>query len=150
MSATAPPALRFGTSNNPPDDRVAAVDAGLDSHNLAAAPGLRDVRPLAAFAEDAAGRLVGGAVGRTWGGCCELQQLWVDAARRGHGVGTRLLRDFEALARQRGCGTFYLTTLSFQAPDFYRRLGYAVLARIDGYPDGISKFLMQKIDAAQA
>jgi ribosomal protein S18 acetylase RimI-like enzyme len=39
---------------------------------------------------------------------------------------------------------FYLTTLSFQAPGFYRKHGYGVLARIDGYPDGIIKFLMHK------
>lgn len=46
--------------------------------------------------------------------------------------------------RARGCSTFYLTTLSFQAPDFYRRHGYAVLASIAGYPDGIVKYLMRR------
>ena len=50
-------------------------------------------------------------------------------------------------ARTRGCGIFYLTTLSYQAPDFYRHHGYEVLARIDGYPDGIAKFLMHKAEA---
>jgi GNAT superfamily N-acetyltransferase len=127
----------------PPEASLLAVDAGLESHNQSAAP-LGDVRPLASFATDEGGNIVGGAVGRTWGACCELLQLWVAPERRGSGVGSRLLRDFEQHARGRGCTVFYLTTLSFQAPDFYGRHGYAVLARIDGYPDAITKYLMQK------
>lgn len=137
--------LSFTASDTPPDELLQAVDAGLEAHNQAAAP-LADVRPLAVFATAAAGEVVGGAVGRTWGACCELQQLWVEAAQRGQGVGTRLLQDFEARARTRGCRTFYLTTLSFQAPDFYRRHGYTVLAQIAGYPDGIVKYLMQRVE----
>jgi len=38
----------------------------------------------------------------------------------------------------------YLDTFSFQAPEFYRRCGYAVALRIDGFPDGIAKHLMVK------
>ncbi|MFN3303972.1 MAG: GNAT family N-acetyltransferase [Roseateles sp.] len=137
--------LSFTTTDNPLDNLLQQVDASLEAHNLAAAP-LGDVRPLAVFATTEAGEVVGGAVGRTWGGCCELQQLWVAAGQRGQGVGTRLLQDFEARARTRGCHTFYLTTLSFQAPDFYRRLGYTVLAQIAGYPEGIVKYLMQRLE----
>ncbi len=130
-------------TDSPAEADLAAVDEGLEGHNQVAAP-LSDVKSLAALARDARGALVGGAVGRTWGACCELQQLWVAPAHRKAGVGSRLLEAFEARARTRGCTVFYLTTLSFQAPDFYRRHGYAVLASIDGYPDGIVKFLMHK------
>jgi ribosomal protein S18 acetylase RimI-like enzyme len=62
-------------------------------------------------------------------------------------VGSRLLHEFEERARGRGCDVFYLTTLSFQAPDFYRKHGYEVLAQISGYPNGIIKYLMQKTEA---
>ena len=139
-------ALDFSTTDTPPDDRLLTVDAGLEQHNYAVAP-LAEVRQLAAFATDEAGTVVGGAVGRTWGRCCELLQLWVAPELRSGGVGSRLLRDFETHARTRGCTTFYLTTLSYQAPEFYRRHGYAVLAQIAGYPDGIVKYLMQRSEA---
>jgi ribosomal protein S18 acetylase RimI-like enzyme len=141
-----PPPLAFTTTDTPPDDRLLAVDAGLERHNHDAAR-LADVRPLAAFATDDSETVVGGAVGRTWGKCCELQQLWVAPEHRSRGVGSRLLLEFEARARTRGCSVFYLTTLSFQAPEFYRRHGYDVLARIAGYPEGIVKFLMHRTDA---
>ena len=90
------------------------------------------------------GRTIGGAVGRTWGRCCELQQLWVDAEHRKLGIASQLLRRFEARAASRGCDVFYLTTLSFQAPGFYRKHGYATLGEIRGYPQEIAKYLMIK------
>jgi ribosomal protein S18 acetylase RimI-like enzyme len=139
--------IQYESTDAPSEAMLAAVDAGLEGHNVEAAPMLADVRRLAAFATDSSGRLIGGAAGRTWGACCELLQLWVQPEHRNSGVGSRLVVEFEARARTRGCRIFYLTTLSFQAPDFYRRHGYGVLARIDGYPNGIVKYLMHKKEA---
>lgn len=140
------PPLVFSTADAPSDDSLRVVDAGLEEHNFAAAP-LADVTSLAAFAAEPSGKVVGGAVGRTWGRCCELLQLWVATEYRLDGVGSRLLHEFEERARGRGCDVFYLTTLSFQAPEFYRKHGYEVLAQISGYPNGIIKYLMQKTEA---
>lgn len=136
-------ALSFADFDDPPQAGVLAVDLGLERHNNAAAP-LSDVRPLASLASDPAGQVVGGAVGRTWGRCCELLQLWVDPAYRTRGVASRLLRQFEQRAARRGCDVYYLTTLSFQAPDFYLKRGYSSIAEIGGYPEGITKYLMYK------
>ena len=139
--------LAFEVFDEPPESVVSAIDAGLDAHNQAVAP-LGDVRPLAATAALPSGAIVGGAVGRTWGACCELLQLWVHPDHRRAGIATRLLAEFERRGAARGCHTYYLTTLSFQAPGFYRRRGYAVLAEISGYPDGIVKYLMCKRSGA--
>jgi ribosomal protein S18 acetylase RimI-like enzyme len=136
--------LLFTSTNEPAQAMVLRVDAGLEQHNQAAAP-LADVKPLATFATTALGEVVGGAVGRTWGRCCELLQLWVEPALRARGVGSELLQRFEAHGEARNCNVFYLTTLSFQAPAFYRKHGYQVLTEIDGYPNGIVKYLMHKV-----
>jgi GNAT superfamily N-acetyltransferase len=120
-----------------------AVDAGLEAHNVGVAP-IGDVWPLAVIANDATGAVVGGAVGRTWGRCCELLQLWVQPALRKQGIASDLLQRFERHAAARGCDVYYLTTLSYQAPGFYLRHGYATRAEIAGYPDGIVKYLMVK------
>jgi GNAT superfamily N-acetyltransferase len=119
------------------------VDAGLEAFNHEAAP-LHEVQRLSCFAHDQAGSIVGGAVGRTWAHACELQQIWVDAGHRRQGLGGELLRRFEALARRRGCHTFYLETFSFQAPDFYRQHGYRVAAEIRAFPHGIVKVVMMR------
>jgi len=138
--------LTLSTFDSPPDDMVRTVDEGLEAHNHSVAP-LSEVRALATFAQSPDGTVRGGALGRTWGKCCELLELWVSPDQRGQGTGSALLKLFEQQARQRGCSVFYLTTLSFQAPDFYRRHGYQVTTEISGYPNGIRKFLMQRTEA---
>ena len=124
-----------------PRDLWLVVDTGLGEANDAAAP-LHEVQPLSSFARLPSGEVVGGAIGRTWGTCCELQQLWVHAEYRRRGIGTRLLRAFEARAEERGCRTFYLETFSFQAPGLYRTLGYEVALELEGFSPGIVKHTM--------
>ncbi len=124
-----------------PADAGAIVDAGLGASNDAAAP-LHEVQALACVARGAAGTVIGGAVGRTWGECCELQQLWVRPDQRRRGLGARLVRGFQAHAAARGCRRFYLETFSFQAPALYRALGYVVALELHGFPHGIVKYTM--------
>lgn len=123
----------------PPEAKI--VDTGLGDANNAAAP-LHQVRPLACLARDAAGRVIGGAIGRTWGTCCELQQLWVETIHRRRGIGAALVRGFERHAEARGARTFYLETFSFQAPGLYRSLGYSVRLELRGFAPGIAKYTM--------
>lgn len=122
---------------------AALVEAGLDAKNAAEAA-LRNVRPLVVFAREQAETVLGGAVGRTWGECCELRQLWVADSYRLSGLGTRLVREFERRARERGCRLLYLETFSFQAKPFYEKLGYQVAAEIKGFENGIVKYLMTR------
>jgi GNAT superfamily N-acetyltransferase len=136
-------ALSFTLHDELPADDARAVDAGLDASNEKTAP-IGEVRSLSCFARLPDGRITGGAVGRTWGECCELQQLWVDESWRHRGVGTRLVREFERGGAARGCNTFYLDTFSFQALDFYRSLGYEPRLEIPGFPGGIRKYVMMR------
>ena len=124
-------------------EAVAIVDAGLDSHNIAGAP-LGEVQPLHVIAHDPGGAVVGGAIGRTWGECCELQQLWVSAELRSTGIGTQLMDVFEQNAHSRGCRLVYLDTFSFQAPNFYQARGYVEMLRTEGFTGGVIKLTMHK------
>lgn len=133
--------VRFTVHDGCPSPEAEVVDAGLGESNDRAAP-LHEVQALSCFARSGDGRLLGGAVGRVWGNLCELQQLWVEPAERRAGIGTRLVRAFEAHARSKGCQQVYLETFSFQAPQLYLKLGYAVEFVRQGYPHGIEKFHM--------
>jgi GNAT superfamily N-acetyltransferase len=133
--------LTYETLDTGPDAETAIIDAGLEASNMAAAP-LNDVRPITCIARASSGDVVGGAVGRTWGECAELQQLWVATEHRRNGIGSQLVKLFEARAKARGCRTLYLTTFSFQAPSLYQSLGYRPAAELRGFPSGIVKYLM--------
>ena len=126
-----------------PQPEAQIVDEGLGEANDLAAP-LHEVRPLSCFARDEQGQVVGGAIGRRWGNCCELQQLWVKPEQRRARVGSRLLQEFEARGREHGCSVFYLETFNFQAPSFYASHGYTVAHEHKVYPHGIAKLLMVK------
>jgi GNAT superfamily N-acetyltransferase len=128
-----------------PPEESRRIDTGLGEANDAAAP-LHEVEPLSCFAHADDGRVVGGAVGRRWGRCCELQQLWVEPVLRRQGLGAQLVRAFEARARAHGCTHFYLETYSFQAPSFYAGLGYQPAHALEAYPHGIVRYLMVKQD----
>jgi GNAT superfamily N-acetyltransferase len=140
-------AIEISLHDEVPREEGVLVDAGLGESNAAAAP-LDEVRGLSCFARLPSGQAIGGAVGRTWGQCCELQQLWVDPAHRGKGLGTRLVKAFEGRARNRGCRTFYLETFSFQAPSLYRALDYEARLELHGFPGNIAKYVMVRECAA--
>ncbi|MFC4160683.1 GNAT family N-acetyltransferase [Chitinimonas lacunae] len=125
------------------------VDEGLGVSNDKAAP-LHEVQSLSSFARSSDGTVLGGAVGRTWGRCCELLQLWVDPALRRQGIGARLVQAFEQRAEARGCTTFYLETFSFQVPSLYRSLGYEVVLTLEGFSPGVVKYTMVKHKAEAA
>jgi GNAT superfamily N-acetyltransferase len=134
--------VTFEVHDEVPADAGGIVDNGIGAFNDRAAP-LRDVVRLSCFARLPSG-VVGGAVGRTWGEWCELQQLWVKEEFRLKGIGSALMKRFEARAVQRGCRTFYLETFSFQAPAFYRSFGYSTALEMRGFPGGIVRYTMVK------
>lgn len=108
------------------------------------ATGIRDGEGLGVFARGDDGELVAAAAGHTWGGTCEIRQLWVAEPLRRRGLGTRLVQAAEAEARRRGCAQLLLNTHSFQAPAFYAKLGYERVAELADYPRGHSQIFLRK------
>ncbi|CAG9178764.1 GNAT family N-acetyltransferase [Cupriavidus pampae] len=58
-----------------------------------------------------------------------LEDLFVEPAWRGHGIGKALLRHLAALALERGCGRFEWSVLDWNQPsiDFYEAMGADVM-----------------------
>lgn len=110
----------------------------------AQATGYSDAQLLGACLRDEAGKVIAGFNGHTWGGCCVIAHLWVHAAHRRHGLGRELLQAAEAEAARRGCAQVVLATHSFQAPEFYERLGYEKRAVIPDWPREHSEIVYLK------
>jgi len=107
------------------------------------ATGLGDEVDLAIFVREG-GVVVAGISGWTWGDCCEMQSLWVAPSHRGRGLATRLIAAAEAEAVARGCLQTVHFAYSFQPRELYERVGYEVVARVEGFPSGTDALLFRK------
>jgi ribosomal protein S18 acetylase RimI-like enzyme len=117
---------------------TAFLDERLRAFN-AAITGIADGKPLHARIRNVSGAIIAAISGHSWGGCCEITQLWVREDERGRGHGRALLRAVEAEANRRGCSQVTVATHSFQAPHFYEKLGYQPIGAIVDYPKGHAK-----------
>ena len=114
---------------------VRALEDGLYRYNVDQT-GHSDGRWLAIFVRDAEGEIMAGLSGWTWARWLKVANLWVREDLRRHGHGRELLSAAEKEAKARGCTRATLDTYSFQAPDFYQRLGYKIVAAVDNFPAG--------------
>jgi GNAT superfamily N-acetyltransferase len=128
----------------PQPEELEPLSEGLDEFN-AEATGISDRRPLAVLVQDpATGQTLGGVYGRTSLGLLFLDVFYLPKALRGSGLGSRILRMAEDEGRRRGCKAAVLYTISFQAPDFYRRHGWRIFGEIPCDPPGTSRVFMTK------
>jgi GNAT superfamily N-acetyltransferase len=88
--------------------------------------------------------IVGGLTGWTWAGWCYVELLWIEEKYRGRGHGTTLIRTAESEARRRGIKNMYLDTFSFQAPKFYRKLGFKAFGMLKDFPKGHDRTWFRK------
>ncbi|MBB6434032.1 GNAT family N-acetyltransferase [Streptomyces candidus] len=125
-------AVRIGAQDEDLQDRL---DKELTDFNHRAT-GAYDEQELSVRVTDDRGELVGGLTGSTWGGLCSVDMLWVREDARHAGWGRTLMRAAEEEALRRGCEGVAVSSFTFQAPDFYRGLGYAETGRTPGIPGG--------------
>lgn len=130
-------------STEPTPDGIQYLEDRIYEFN-SSATGIQGGEWLAIFVRDAADRIIAGLGGAIWGGCLEIRQFWVDAAQRQKGLGTELFAAAEREAFRRGCEQVLLSTFSFQAPDFYTKRGFEVLAVVDNHPRGHTNLLLRK------
>ncbi|HET6988690.1 MAG TPA: GNAT family N-acetyltransferase, partial [Kribbella sp.] len=81
--------------------------------------------------------------GRTSLGLWFVDLLHIPVLLRGSGLGGRILQQAEAEARRRGCVSGVVYTISFQAPDFYKRHGWIEFGQIPSGA-GISRIFLSK------
>ena len=128
----------------PDEQNVAFLEQQIHTYNITAT-GYANYRPLALFLRDDTGAVAGGLTGFTWGGALKIEYLWLREDWRGRGLGTRLVQAAEREAVARGCRSAVVDTHSFQAPDFYPRLGYTLCGVASDWPVGHQQHYFQKV-----
>ena len=126
-----PSGLCLEVEDQPTDADVEALPHRLEIFNERVWPGHQPWQPLGVFVRDEPhGNLVAGLAGETYAGWLFVGYLWVSEDLRGQGVGRELIATAENRALERGCHSAWLDTFSFQAPGFYRTLGYEVFGEL--------------------
>ncbi|MFY8112760.1 MAG: GNAT family N-acetyltransferase [Rhabdaerophilum sp.] len=118
------------------DEIRQAVSAGLTRYNDRFLPLDRERHPLALSVRDESGAIVGGLIGELRMDYLHVDLLWIDESQRGQGAGKRLIDLAEAEARRFGATHMHLSTWSFQAPEFYRAMGFVEFGRMKDHPAG--------------
>jgi len=128
---------------NPPWKKVEALRDNLRAYNRVAGQ-VDQGTGMGIFLRDDDETLIGGVSAYVWGTTVEINFLWLAERLRGQGIGQRLMAEIEKAAVQRGAHQAVLSTYTFQAPEFYEKLGYEIVATIDGLGKGHKKFYLRK------
>lgn len=84
--------------------------------------------------------VIAGILGGTYWGWLHIDILWVDENFRSKKIGSQLLIAAENEAKKRGCHSVHVDTMSWQAPEFYKKHGYELISELDNIPNGYKKF----------
>jgi len=136
-------ALRITVEPHASEDLRRHVSDHLDAFNVAATRHA-EYHSVSVFLRDERDEVLGGLLGTIWGGWLHVSNLWVAEPLRRSGYGRQLLAAAERYAFERGCTRAWLTTFSFQAPEFYPKLGYEAFAVLEDHPLGHRHHFLQK------
>ena len=76
--------------------------------------------------------------------CLYIDSLFVDDKYRNKGLGRKLLKEIEWIAKEKDCKLIHLDTFDFQAKDFYLKQGYEIFGVLDRCPENHKRYYMRK------
>ena len=135
--------LRIERSANPTDEERQAILLPLRAYNASKA-GASVSEQIALLIRNDNDEILGGLYGRVFYQWFFVELLSVPEEARGQGMGSKLMQMAEDLAREKACIGIWLDTFDFQAPEFYKKLGYSELGQIADYPPGHQRYFLQK------
>lgn len=135
--------IRITSEPMAPEADTQRVEDGLNLYNVGKT-GHDWWRPVKLFVRDASGLIRGGLLGHIWGGWLHITDLWLEESLRGSGLGRRLMEMAEEEARASGSLYVHLDSHTFQAPDFYTKLGYEEFGRLKDSPLGHEQVFLWK------
>lgn len=116
----------------------------LYQHNLKNTKEISSInKPLEIIIHDQ-GQVVGGLYGRSIWGTLEIQKLAIAEEYKNKGLGKQLIYIAIEQARIRNCNYIALNTFSFQAPEFYEKMGFEKIGTEHDFPKGFEKYYYRK------
>jgi len=102
-------------------------------------------KPIACFCRNLNGEMIGGVFGYDSWGWLNIELVWVDKAYRGNDIASKLMAKMDDYAQLNQLNRIKLETGSFQALDFYKKIGFEVYAQLEDYPVGHTNYYLKKL-----
>ncbi len=78
-----------------------------------------------------------------------IKYLYVEESYRGQGIGRRLIEHALEFGKNCECQFVFVETMSFQAPEFYQKMGFAIEFSRPGYAENTTFHYLKKDLSAQ-
>lgn len=97
------------------------------------------------FAKGESGEYIAGLYGKIIFTAININYIWVSESYRCQGLGKSLIQKVEIEAKNNGVEKLFVETYTFQAVEFYSKLGFKEVGRYTDFPkSGIDKVMLQK------
>lgn len=136
--------MKIELIQNPSKDKIEYISNSLFEFNCNKV-GLNDLSDIFIQLSNDKDQVCGGIVGWSRWDWAHVENLWIMEEYRGQGLGKDMLKMFENIANNRNCKFIDLDTFNFQAPDFYKKLGYQEVFVIDGIGNNVKKHFLKKM-----
>jgi GNAT superfamily N-acetyltransferase len=136
--------VRIEPTANPTDEDYLSILAPLRAFNVSQAGDAGAEKFALLIRDEHSDEVLGGLYGSLLYRWMFIELLAVPEQVRGQGLGARLMDMAETLAKEKNCVGIWLDTFDFQAPEFYRRLGFSEFGQVNDYPPGHRRHFFQK------
>lgn len=127
------------------EEDVDFIEKALRQQNRLEAPSTQSKEPVKynLVIKDSKGDVVGGVITTIYRYSMYVETLWIDEKYRKCGYGAQLMKRAEETARAHGCTMMQLDTFNYQAPEFYKKLGFVQYGEL-GYKEGFVRYYLMK------
>jgi GNAT superfamily N-acetyltransferase len=136
--------VRIDFKSNPSEDERLQILEPLRAYNAAMAGDGKSEKFAFFVRDESSDAVLGGLHGRILYRWLFIELLVVPEQTRGQRMGSQLMELAEDLARERECVGIWLDTFDFQAPEFYRKLGFSEFGHLDDYPPSHQRLFFHK------
>lgn len=106
--------------------------------------GHNDIGETYAFVAEEEDLLLGAVVVELFWGALHIKYAYVHESARGKGLGRELMLCALAFGKSKNCPFAFVETMSFQALDFYQKLGFTLDFTRSGHSHGTSAHYLSK------
>lgn len=126
------------------EDDAEYIDDKLVEYNWSQVPAVHDFEFIGRKIQgDKDEPIAAGFAGVNFWNIAFVEMLWVDEPYRNQGIGSRLLSDIEQEAKNNGAYIVMIDARDWNV-EFFKKFGYTVYCTLEDYPNGYSKYKLQK------